>query len=204
MQDSRTIAFVDKIQGSFSKIPVDRKALLDELAAAISSDLAKGRAIVKFICTHNSRRSQLAEFMLDVFARGNGLDIVALSAGTEATAFEPRMVKAIMAQGFDLEEYGQKPNPLYIYRIKLDDLYYYSKKYDDKLLDQGVATIVTVCSEAETECPVIPGTGKRIHIAYEDPKIHDNTAREDEAYANKVLEIGIEMYYVIQQILKTK
>lgn len=202
MQDSRTVAFVDKIQGSSSKISAERKALLNQLAVAIIGDLAKGRAIVKFICTHNSRRSQLAEFMLDVFARENGLDIIALSAGTEATAFEPRMVKAIMAQGFDLEEYGHKPNPLYIYRIKLDDLYYYSKKYDDKLLDQGEATIVTVCSEAETDCPVIPGTGQRIHIAYEDPKLHDNTAKEDEAYANKVLEIGIEMYYVVQQILK--
>jgi len=203
MQNLHIQAFVEKLQAQNSALTPSRRVLLDKLAAAISGDLTKGKAIVKFICTHNSRRSQLAEFMLDVFARENGLNIIALSAGTVATAFEPRMVKAIMKQGFELMEYGHNPNPLYIHRIEMDDLYYYSKKYDDQLLDQGKSTIVTVCSEAEADCPVVPGTGTRIHIPYEDPKIHDNTDKEEEAYDNKVIEIGREMSYVIKQVSKS-
>lgn len=203
MQDLRTQAFIKKMNELDLAVAENRKIKLDQIVNAIATDLKKkNKAIVKFICTHNSRRSQLAEFMLDVLAREKKLRIVALSAGTVATAFEPRMVKAIMAEGFELLEYGQKPNPLYIYRIEIDDLYYYSKKYDDKLLDAGESTIVTVCSEAETDCPVIPGTGQRIHLPYDDPKAHDNTAKEAEAYESKVMEIGLEMNYVVEEVLK--
>ena len=138
--------------------------------------------------------------MLDIMARKFELNITALSAGTEATAFEPRMVNAIQNEGFELLEYGQKPNPLYIYRVNNEDLYYFSKRYDEQLIDYGKSIVVTVCGDADENCPVIPGTIKRYHLGYNDPKQFDGTSKESEAYAHKVLEIGSEMLYLVQKI----
>lgn len=192
--------FIEKVDGLKSALAPERVSQLDTLATIIGEDLVKGNSVVKFICTHNSRRSQTAEFMLDVMAREYGLNITALSAGTEATAFEPRMVNAIQQEGFELLEYGQKPNPLYIYRVNNNDLYYFSKKYDEQLIDYGDSIMVTVCGDADENCPVLPGTHTRYHLAYNDPKKFDGTSKESEAYADKVIEIGTEMLYLVQKI----
>ena len=193
-------SFISKLETLEEPIHEVRQQKLDNIAELISQELDKGRAVVKFICTHNSRRSQLAEFMLDIFAKELGLDILSLSAGTEATSFEPRMVKAIMNEGFDLLEYGTKPNPLYVYRVEDNDLYYFSKKYDEELLDYGEAIIITVCDHAGETCPVIPSTKHRLHLPYKDPKAYDGTVDEAKAYAEKVVEIGNEMYFLVQKI----
>jgi len=192
--------FLSRLEEQSKDISSARREDLDKLAAIITEDLVKGDSVVKFICTHNSRRSQVAEFMLDVLSREYGLKITALSAGTEATAFEPRMVNAIKNQGFPLIEYGNKPNPLYIYRIKNDDLYYFSKRYDEQLIDYGESIIVTVCGDANENCPVIPGTLKRFHLGYEDPKKSDGSDHESETYKKKVLEIGSEILYLVKAI----
>ncbi len=192
--------FIEKIKGNLVNISKERAQQLSALATIIREDLQKGESVVKFICTHNSRRSQTAEFMLDVLAKQYNLNITALSAGTESTAFAPSMVQAIQEEGFELLEYGQKPNPLYIYRRDNNDLYYFSKKYDEQLIDYGSAIIVTVCGDAQENCPVIPGTLKRFHLGYIDPKKSDGTPQEAQTYTNKVIEIGTEMLYLVQQI----
>jgi arsenate reductase len=194
--------FIEKIKGNLTHISEERAGALDALATLIREDLQKGESVVKFICTHNSRRSQTAEFMLDILAKHYNLNITALSAGTEATAFAPSMVSALQNEGFELMEYGQQPNPLYIYRRDNNDLYYYSKKYDEQLMDYGDAIIVTVCGDAHENCPVIPGTLKRFHLGYIDPKKSDGTPQEAETYTNKVLEIGTEMLYLAQTIIE--
>ena len=194
--------FINKLEDNVSSINDERKKDLEHLSSLIKlQTTTQGLAVVKFVCTHNSRRSQLAEFCLDILAREKALSIMSLSAGTESTSFNPRMVEAIESFGFKLIKYGNEPNPLYIYRISHDDLYYYSKKWEEELIDYGEIIIVTVCDDADENCPVIPGTYERIHIKYKDPKAFDNTPDESTAYRDKVLEIGSEMYYVIQQLM---
>lgn len=196
-------AFIKELKGRVPTISEERRNALEEFTQLIKKQINEtGNSVVKFVCTHNSRRSQLAEFCLDILAREEELPIMSLSAGTESTAFNPRMVKAIESYGHELIKYGSEPNPLYIYRIDHDDLYYYSKKYDEELIDYGRTIIVTVCDHAGENCPVIPGTYERIHLNYKDPKEFDNTPNESKAYKDKVLEIGSEMYYVIQKMLE--
>ena len=198
-------AFISQLKANASTIRVERKKALDHLAAVINRQISEeGSSVVKFVCTHNSRRSQLAEFCMDILARENGLPIMSLSAGTESTAFNPRMVKAIESFGFELIKYGQEPNPLYIYRISHNDLYYYSKKWDEELINYGKNIIVTVCDDAGENCPVIPSTFERIHLNYKDPKAFDNTPDESKAYSDKVIEIGTEMHYIIEQLSSFK
>jgi len=193
--------FIELLEKEGTGISSDRKATLDKFVETIKTSLTETNlAVVKFICTHNSRRSQAAEFLLDVMARKFSLNILALSGGTEFTAFNKNMVNAIKHFGFELEEFGDKRNPLYIYKVGYDDLYYYSKTYEDKLNQLENPIIVTVCGDAQENCPVIPGTYSRIHIGYKDPKHADFSNEVNEVYQAKVLEIGSEMWYVINKL----
>ncbi len=178
-----------------------RKGTLDQIAKTMRKALKDNNEIVvKFICTHNSRRSQTAEFLLDILAREKKVNLVALSAGTEFTSFNPAMVKAIESWGFSFIKYGQEPNPLYIYNIGHDDLYYYSKVYSEELIDYKNIINITVCGDANENCPVIPSSYARFHLGYKDPKTSDGTAHQEEVYANKVVEIGSEMLYLVDSI----
>ncbi len=194
--------FIELIKTKVSEPNSDRQKQLDELADVIAEDLkTRGQSTVKFICTHNSRRSQAAEFLLDVLARHYNLAIVALSAGTEATRFNQSMISALNFYGFEFIEYGLARNPLVIYSMEGQDLYYYSKAYTDKFMSDDREIIVTVCNDAAENCPIIPGTYKRLHLGYKDPKESDNTAHEAETYQAKVLEIGTEMNYLCNKLL---
>lgn len=193
--------FLVELEAQIALISDERKAVLNVLIKHMNERMsAKNVAIVKFICTHNSRRSQLAEFMLDVLSREAGHPVKAISAGTESTAFNPRMVKAITSYGFEIEKFGNEANPLYIYKAGLDDYYYYSKKYNEDIIHYDDPIIVTVCGDAEQNCPVIPGTFTRQHVGYEDPKASDNTNTEAQVYRDKVLEIGGQMLYVVKKL----
>lgn len=193
--------FISEYVKNKTELSSERKEAIAPLMSAIRNSLdTSEKAIVQFICTHNSRRSQAAEFLLDVFAREYGLNIVALSAGTEATAFNYRMIEAIKSYGFDLNIYGDDRNPLIVYGIENNDLYYYSKKYDEEVIPIGGRIVVTVCGDAEENCPIIPGTSQRLHLGYIDPKHADNSADEEETYRAKVKEIGEEMLYLVQQL----
>ena len=178
-----------------------RKKTLDQIAGTMRKALKENNeVVVKFICTHNSRRSQTAEFMLDILAREKKINLIALSAGTEFTAFNPAMVKALESWGFNFIKYGEDPNPLYIYNIGNDDLYYYSKVYSDELIEYKNIINITVCGDADENCPLIPSSYARFHLGYKDPKVADGTAQEEEVYANKVVEIGSEMMYLIESV----
>ena len=56
------------------------------------------------------------------------------------------------------------------------------------------------CSHADENCPVIPGTEKRIVVRYEDPKAFDNTSEEADRYDERSLQIAAEMFYVFSKI----
>jgi arsenate reductase len=58
------------------------------------------------------------------------------------------------------------------------------------------------CSDADENCPFIPGTEKRIPLTYEDPKSFDNTDKESEMYDKRSLQIASELLYVFKQIDK--
>src|SRR5690606_29525781 len=58
----RLATYTKQREAEFDQISVDRRATLDELAGYISQRVGDGAPIrLTFICTHNSRRSQLAQ-----------------------------------------------------------------------------------------------------------------------------------------------
>jgi len=189
------------IKNQSSKISESRKKTLDNISSALREVIIKdGHAVVQFICTHNSRRSQAAEFLMDTLSRAHKLPVIAYSAGTEFTAFYPTMIKALNTYGFKFLKYGFEPNPLYIYRVNNEDYFYYSKTYTDNLIKSDQKVIITVCSDADKNCPVIPGSYKRLHLGYEDPKHSDGSPEELQTYEAKVVEIASELLYLTKTL----
>ena len=103
---------------------------------------------VLFLCTGNSCRSQMAEAFLNKFG-GNHFDVN--SAGLEPTHIHPLTIQVMNEIGFDLSKQ-------------------YSKGVDVFLGKGLFQYLITVCDDAEKNCPTIwPGVNRRLHWSFEDP-----------------------------------
>jgi arsenate reductase len=195
---------ITKLKSEFDKIPLERKSLLAELTNFIKAKSESGQPInLNFICTHNSRRSHLAQLWAQVAAYNYGVKSVqSFSGGTEATAFNPRAVKAMKEAGFNITMLQAGDNPVYEVRFAADanPVEAFSKKYDDAANPTKDFAAIMTCSHADQNCPVVIGASKRIALTYDDPKDFDGTAREAEKYAERVREIGREILYAFSQV----
>ena len=156
-----------------------------------------------FICTHNSRRSHIAQIWAQAAAAYYGIEnFVSYSGGTEATAFNPRAVKAMREAGFNIEATSGGTNPHYEVRFSNEAhaLIAFSKKFDSEDNPQKDFAAVMTCSHADENCPVVSGMEKRISLPYDDPKDFDDTPQEGLKYAERVREIGTEILYAFSQV----
>ena len=156
---------------------------------------------LNFICTHNSRRSQLSQIWAQVAAYSFEIDIESFSGGVEETAFNERAVSALETQGFRIRKEGTE-NPCYLVSFAQDTepVLAFSKMYDDRINPStGFAAIMT-CSDADENCPYIPGSEARIPLRYEDPKVFDGTAQASEKYLERSRQIASEMYYIFSRV----
>jgi arsenate reductase len=115
--------------------------------------MAKRRVI--FICTHNSARSQMAEAMLREFG---GEAFEAFSAGTEAAGIRPETIQVMNEIGLDIS--GQRSKTI------------------DEFRGQSFEWFITVCDQAQQNCPVLPGVEEVAHWSIEDPSVTDGTPEE--------------------------
>ena len=192
---------VEKLISDFDSIPQERKEKLLGVAAYIKDKLVSGgTAKLIFICTHNSRRSHLAQIWAQAAAEYYGVsNIECYSGGTEATAFNANAVSALQRAGFEIEKMSGENNP--VYSVKYSDgkepLKCFSKVFSDKENPQKDFAAVMTCSQADEACPVVPGAEKRFSISYEDPKKFDGTPQEKEKYDERCRQIGTEMFYLL-------
>lgn len=124
------------------------------------------------------------------------------SGGTEATAFNPRAVKAMEDVGFKIEKKSTADNPVYEVHFSKDaePLEVFSKKYNAPGNPINDFAAIMTCSHADENCPVIIGAAKRIAITYDDPKDSDGTAQEETVYQERALQIGREILYAFSQV----
>lgn len=194
---------ITSLQKEESLIPESRREQLTEMAEVVREKMeTDGNVSLNFICTHNSRRSQLSELWFRTAAAWYHVDhIFTYSGGTESTAFNHRMVAAVERVGFKVSKIASGSNPKYIIQYGVDDKNYdvmYSKKYNESYNPETGYIAVMVCSQADEGCPVVFGADARISLPYEDPKNSDDTPDESKAYDDKVREIGREMLYVMK------
>ncbi|MDE2848418.1 MAG: protein-tyrosine-phosphatase [Gemmatimonadota bacterium] len=190
-----------------SQIPADRKKVLERVSAYILERLRNSKpARLTFICTHNARRSQMAQIWAQTAARFFDLRGVATcSGGTEATTFDPRAVSAMVRAGFRTERCTTEDNPVYLVHAgsEIPPVRAYSKAYLDPSNPQHGFCAVLTCSSADRDCPVIPSADRRVLVPYEDPKSADGTDREAEVYDERCREICREMVWVFARAAGT-
>ncbi len=204
----KLLDYLEEARSQFDIITSERKHQLLQLADYIGDALAEGRMVnLTFICTHNSRRSHMGQLWLQVAVVRYGLGefIRTFSGGTEATAFNPRAVATLRRAGFQIEDPGGD-NPHYQVRHsdELPPIVCFSKKYDHPANPSQNFAAVMTCSDADQECPFIPGAAFRIPITYEDPKQADGTPEESARYDERSRQIAREMLFVMSEVKRKR
>jgi arsenate reductase (thioredoxin) len=194
----------ENLVNEFSKISDDRKSALADLTKFVQERTRNHRpSALTFICTHNSRRSHISQIWAQAAATFYGIDNVnCYSGGTEATAFNPRAVNAMIDAGFTITVTKPGDNPIYAvtFSDSVAPLTIFSKRYDDTVNPSKDFAAVMTCSHADQNCPVVTGAAKRISLPYDDPKDFDGTPLETQKYAERVDEIGREILFAFSNI----
>ena len=111
---------------------------------------------VLILCTGNSCRSIIAEALINKYLN----NVIAYSAGVKATgSVNSNTIKVLKEEEAWRDEY-------------------YSKTLD-KIIDINFDLVVTVCSNADENCPVFPKKTEVIHVGFEDPNGKELTAFEN-------------------------
>lgn len=188
----------------FSIIPEERKVILGNIANYVSSKIEKSEQVnLIFICTHNSRRSHFGQIWAAVAADFYYVQNVhTYSGGTEATAFHPNAIESLRRSGLIVQKNSEESNAKYevSYSSERSPLICFSKVYDDPTNPQSHFAAIMTCSDAEENCPFIPGVELRIGTTYDDPKVSDNTSRQDQTYDERCRQIAREMCYVFSLV----
>ncbi|WP_456382290.1 arsenate reductase ArsC [Persephonella sp.] len=121
---------------------------------------------IGFICTGNSARSQMAEGLARKLFSEEGIEAQVYSAGSKPAGFvHPLAVQVMKEAGIDISTY-------------------YSKSLEDIPYSQ-LDIIITLCSEAEKECP--PVTGKTVyHWRLEDPASFEGNVKQQREFFRKI------------------
>jgi len=114
------------------------------------------KPLTLILCTGNSCRSQMAEAFLHASA-GDLLRVA--SAGSQPSGSVHPMAIQVMRE------------------ISIDITSHRSKHLNE-FLAQPVATVITVCGNADQACPMFPGQVNRHHWGFDDPA-HATGAEEE-------------------------
>lgn len=196
--------YCDQLVSAFDTIPAERKTLLEKISAYISSVKKQNKEVhLVYICTHNARRSHFgqvwARTAADYFKVGG---IHTYSGGTEVTAFHPNAVKAFERIGFKVTKTTHDENPVYhiLHSENMSPIVCFSKVFDHADNPQQHFAAIMVCSDAEQNCPFVPGVDLRVLTSYNDPKEFDNTPQQDAAYDERCRQIALETLYVFSKV----
>lgn len=196
--------YCDELIKEFDFIAAERKILLEKISSYIQLKIQEHKPIqLVYVCTHNSRRSHFGQIWAQVAANYYNIkNVQTFSGGTEATAFNINAINAIKRVGFRIEKTTDSTNP--IYHLYFDEtekpLQCFSKVYHDDANPKHEFAAIMTCSDAEENCPFIPGVELRIGTTYDDPKAFDNTPLQDAKYDERCKQIALETFYVFSKI----
>jgi arsenate reductase len=119
---------------------------------------------VLFLCTGNSCRSQIAEAWL---RKLGGEAFKVYSAGLEPHGVNPYTIRVMEEVGYAMD--GHFSKHIDMYQGKIDFNY-----------------LITVCSDADQNCPFFPGMGTRLHWPFTDPAAFVGSDEEKMAHFRAV------------------
>jgi arsenate reductase (thioredoxin) len=198
--------YVEGAVSEFGRIPEERKTQLEVLTSYIQAQLnAKKPVNLTFICTANSRRSQLAQIWAQTAAAYYSIpNVTVYSGGIECTAFNPRAVAACKRAGLRIIKTTEAENPIYHVRYgsKKPPITCFSKIYNNAPNPSKGYCAVMTCANADKACPVVIGASKRIALHYVDPKEFDGTKLEAQKYDERTRQICREVFYAFSKVQK--
>ncbi len=182
------------------QISEEREMVLQPLIDYIKLKKEKGEAIrLNFICTHNSRRSHLAQVWAQTMAHYFNIpNVQCYSGGTEATAMFPKVLDTLALQGFECINLTNTKNAIHALKFDLNEapIIGFSKVFDDAFNPSQQFAAILTCNSADEACPYIAGAEIRIPVKYDDPKAFDGTELMEEKYLERSKEIAAEMMLV--------
>lgn len=189
------------------RIEKTRKIHLDSVVQELNKIYAERSALdLVFICTHNSRRSVLAQtwaFVAAYFFDKSNIRVY--SGGTEETAVYPSIIRSLKEAGLSISQLNHRvKNPVYSVDLAGNKLELRSKCYDSDLNPNNGFVSMMTCSDADQNCPFIPNSLTRISFTFEDPKFSDGTPEEHQVYFNKSIEIANEIFYIFSLLTYEK
>ncbi|HSB26244.1 MAG TPA: arsenate reductase ArsC [Pyrinomonadaceae bacterium] len=101
---------------------------------------------VLILCTGNSARSQMAEGFL---RREGGDKFDVYSAGVAPSRVRTEAIRVMREVGIDISAHRSKSV--------------------EEFANQEFDYVITVCDNANEQCPVFPGSTNRIHWSFDDP-----------------------------------
>ncbi len=111
---------------------------------------------ILILCTGNSCRSQIAHGYFEHFTDGRKVKVY--SAGIVTHGVNPRAIETMKADGIDISNHT-------------------SNKVDEyEIIDFDY--VLTVCDNANENCPLWVGKGKRFHQNFPDPPKFQGTEEE--------------------------
>jgi len=110
---------------------------------------------VLFLCTENACRSQMAEGLVNHDLAGR---VQAWSAGVRPSRVNPRAVQVMAELGIDISHHR-------------------SKSVDD-LAGEAFDLVITVCDQAQQQCPIFPGETQVMLLGFPDPARATGTEAE--------------------------
>lgn len=200
---------IQMLEGFISDVNIEaitdsRKEILQTLVDFIQQKVDQQEEVrLNFICTHNSRRSHLAQVWSETMAYRFGIEkVFCYSGGTETTALFPMVIETLQNSGFQIAKLSEGLNPIHSIKYAENEhpIIGFSKKWDNDFNPKSGFAAIMTCSQADEDCPFIAGAEKRIPIPFEDPKKFDNTPQQTEEYNERNLQIATELFYVFSKI----
>ena len=207
MLSTSTISVENFFVNAYKKATIsdERKTLLLKISDAIAKEHTLNKEVnLNFICTHNSRRSQLGQVWSFYAAHYFKLNNNAFSGGTEVTAFYRNTVKTLQKVGFEfqLTDFSHQ-NPTYQISFKgtKKAVLGFSKFYSNPINKEPFMAITT-CNNADVNCPFIPTASHRFHLPFVDPKHADGSDIQEETYLQTSQQIAGEVYFIFSEVKK--
>ena len=196
-----------KLNESFSRIALEtisdyRKEILQVLINYIKEKIISGKKpLLNFICTHNSRRSQLCQIWAKTAADYHKISVKCFSGGTEITAFNESAIVSLKRFGFKVKCIGEINPKFHLYYAQdSKPIIAFSKLFNDPFNPSDPFAAIMTCGHADKNCPYIPYSERKISLPYDDPKAYDKTALEAKKYDEITLQIASEMIYVFKKV----
>lgn len=189
----------------FDSIPIHRRERLTKLSRYIAQHIeVDAETNLLFVCTHNARRSQMAQLWAHISAIYFNIPMVqCFSGGSTSTQLSPNVIPAMEQFGLKITRLSEEgTNPVYEAHIG-EDLPWellYSKTIDSQANPTDNFAAIMVCSDADEACPIVIGCDLRISLPYDDPKIYDGTDNALKGYVETARLIGREMIFAFSEV----